>query len=170
VRHEVEAHSWTQGRPFATCLPAWATWIYTNLQGGWGDRQTFYFHENGNAYKAGGGSWAATSDARLKTVDSDYEHGLDALSGLRPVRYHYKENNPRGEPTDRPFIGLVAQEAMTVMPELVAMRDDGYYDLDPSALTFALINAVKELKAANDNLALTVEEQGREIERLKAAR
>lgn len=106
----------------------------------------------GSAYKPGGGSWAVSSDARLKNIDGKYDAGLERVVRLKPLRFHYKKGNARNEPSDREFIGLIAQEAMEVMPELVSRRDDGYYDLDASALTFALINAVKELKADNDNL------------------
>jgi hypothetical protein len=53
------------------------------------------------------------------------------------------------------FLGLIAQEVETVFPELVTKRSgyingvavDDLRDLDASPLIFALINAVKELKA-----------------------
>ena len=53
------------------------------------------------------------------------------------------------------FIGLIAQEAETVMPEMVTQRS-GYIDgvavtdmreLDTTPLIFALVNAVNELAA-----------------------
>lgn len=64
----------------------------------------------------------------------------------------------------REFIGLIAQEAEVPMPEIVAQRG-GYIDgaavtdmreMDTSPLVFALINAVKELKAINDTLTTRV--------------
>lgn len=42
----------------------------------------------GLAYKPGGGSWAASSDARLKNIDGAYERGLDAIVRLNTVRFH----------------------------------------------------------------------------------
>jgi hypothetical protein len=130
-----------------------------------------------NAYKPGGGSWTASSDARLKDIDGQYDQGLDSIARLETVRFHYKKDNPRGEPSDKQFVGLIAQDVRQVFPEAVTERADGYLDLDTTPINFALINAVKELKAANDNYAAginelraLVEEQGREIERLKAAR
>jgi hypothetical protein len=142
-------------------------------------------------YQPGGGSWADTSDARIKTVAGDYTHGLAEILKLSPRRYAYKGNdtpeppsNSSGEPPIDPtqtakedksapvvpyknsghyqaainskeFIGLIAQEAETVMPEMVTQRS-GYIDgvavtdmreLDTTPLIFALVNAVNELAA-----------------------
>jgi hypothetical protein len=134
------------------------------------------------AAQPGGGSWAATSDARIKTVLGNYDSGLDAINALQPVRYdtdavpdnselmadgsgtadksaatvpyrnslHYQAASDGLE-----FIGLVAQQAESAMPELVS-AGPGYIDgeavtdlrtLDQGPLVFALINAVKELTA-----------------------
>jgi len=126
------------------------------------------------AYKPGGGMWADSSDLRVKTITGNYRHGLAELEQLRPVTYTFRGNEtntaaepPRGEPPyqDSPhwrqalaateFVGLIAQDCETVMPELVsqrAARIDGVLvndlrDLDTGPLLFALINAVKELSA-----------------------
>jgi hypothetical protein len=48
---------------------------------------------SGNGFKSGGGSWGATSDARIKTVQGDYSQGLDDILALRPVVYSYKGND-----------------------------------------------------------------------------
>ena len=130
----------------------------------------FTFNGSGTAYKAGGGSWTATSDARVKEVAHDYDAGLEEVLRLQPVVYRYKGNDsyvedassPHKEAAEAgtPFVGLVAQEAELVMPELVSMRE-GYIDgekvadlrtIDQTPLIFALINAVKELKAEIEEL------------------
>lgn len=122
--------------------------------GGW----PFSFETNGaltiagNAFKPGGGSWTASSDARLKDVDGPYEHGLGSIVQLNTVRFHYKRDNRRKEPSDRQFVGLIAQDVQKVIPEAVSEREDGYLDLDTTPINFALINAIKELKTANDQL------------------
>ena len=113
-------------------------------------------------YQPGGGSWAATSDARIKTVESDYGHGLDEIMQITPVVYHYKGNDaetdgesPHRSVTGRDFVGLVAQAVEGVMPEMVTMGE-GFIDgakvddlrtLDTTPLIFALVNAVKTLAA-----------------------
>ena len=104
----------------------------------------------GGAWKPGGGSWADSSDARIKDVKGDYLNGLASINALRPVRYVYKGNEiPEGTPAfpaDRPelrehevapfkrsphyssateekeFIGLIAQECETHFPEIVMTR------------------------------------------------
>ncbi|WP_448044404.1 tail fiber domain-containing protein [Bradyrhizobium liaoningense] len=106
----------------------------------------------GAAYKPGGGVWTASSDARLKTVDGAYSQGLESLVKLAPVRFHYKKGNARKEPSGTQFVGLIAQDVQKVFPEAVHQRGDGYLDLDATPIYFALINAVKQLKADNDNL------------------
>jgi Chaperone of endosialidase len=127
----------------------------------------------GGGFKPSGGPWADSSDARIKSVVGDYEHGLAEVLQLTPKRYTYKGNDTV-EPTtaskfpyeDSPhysvaiagteYIGLIAQEIETVMPEMVTLAS-GYIDgknkihdirrLDTGALIYALVNAVKELNA-----------------------
>jgi hypothetical protein len=119
----------------------------------------------GTATKPGGGAWTATSDERIKDVIGDYVHGLAEVLQLLPVRYTFKGNYSKklDEPSahqlladnKREFIGLIAQQAEVPMPEMVT-TEAGFVDgkpvadlrvLDTTALTFALVNAVKELAA-----------------------
>jgi hypothetical protein len=102
-----------------------------------------------SAIKVGGGSWSATSDVRVKQNVEDYTSGLEQILALRPVSYEYI-TSPGS------YVGLIAQEAEEVMPELVTHKEGTLPDgtkvadlrtLDQTALTFALINAVKELSA-----------------------
>lgn len=136
------------------------------------------------AYKPGGGAWAASSDARLKDIDGDYDQGLDSIIRLNPIRFHYKKDNARKEPSGKSFVGLIAQEVQKAFPEAVSEGRDGYLSLDTTPINFAVINAIKELKADNDNLRAelqaanenykdqdaALENLRREIDALKAAR
>ena len=131
------------------------------------------FGVNGAGWKPGGGSWSDSSDARIKDVQGIYSHGLDEVLQLNPVRFTYKgndstelasgshapfRNSDHHGVIGKVFIGLVAQEAEGVMPELVSKkrayidgeRVDDLRILDPSPLVFALINAVKELTTRNE--------------------
>jgi hypothetical protein len=109
----------------------------------------------GTASKPGGGAWADSSDARIKTVEGDYTHGLAELLQLRPVSYRFIGNDHHAPTEGRPYIGLVAQEAEDAMPELVSLTSgtidgeevDDVRMLDQSPLLFALVNAIKELTA-----------------------
>jgi Chaperone of endosialidase len=127
----------------------------------------------GGGFKPAGGPWSDSSDARIKTVVSDYEHGLAEVLQLAPKRYTYKGNDTVAPTTatklpyeDSPhysvaiagteYIGLIAQEVETVMPEMVTLAT-GYIDgknkihnirrLDTGALIYALVNSIKELHA-----------------------
>ena len=131
----------------------------------WIEKAGGFYYQNDLTHKPAGGEWIAASDARIKTVISDYDTGLDAIKQLMPVRYTYNGNDAvkRSNSTPSPslnasvlgkeFIGLVAQEAEGPMPEMVKSVEgfiDGapVYDLrmmDASALKYALVNAVKEL-------------------------
>jgi hypothetical protein len=118
----------------------------------------FDFVTDGQAYKPGGGSWAALSDARLKEDIRPYTRGLAELRALRPVRYKYKKEYWAA--SDRYFTGLIAQEVQDVVPEMVhpyqfqAIGDKllDVLAVDPSDLTYMLINAVKELDSENHQL------------------
>ena len=100
----------------------------------------------------------------LKTVLDDYGSGLSDILRLRPVVYRYKGNvgdeHKHVAESRKTFIGLVAQEAELVMPELVTMsageidgkKVDDLRTLDSTALIYALINSVKELKAEIEEL------------------
>ena len=125
----------------------------------------FTYSGGGNAYKAGGGAWGTTSDARIKTVQSEYEHGLDEVLALRPVVYTYKGNDTPTADGPSPhagvaddateFVGLVAQEVEPIFTGMVTRRA-GFIDGEPvddlrslntTELIFALVNAVKTLTA-----------------------
>ena len=99
-----------------------------------------------------------TSDARLKEDIHPYTRGLAELRALRPVRYKYKKEY--WATSDRHFTGLIAQEVRDVVPEMVhpykfQAIGDRLLDVlavDPSDLTYMLINAAKELDAENQQL------------------
>jgi hypothetical protein len=110
---------------------------------------------NMTCYKPGGGVWLDSSDVRLKQGIEDYTTSLDAILKLRPVSFEF--NGLAETVTGTRYIGLIADEVEAVMPEMVGSwkrklhpEDEHEVDvktLDTTALTFALINAVKLLAA-----------------------
>lgn len=117
---------------------------------GYVDNAGSFYITGPTGQKATAGSWTAPSDIRLKDVHGDYEHGLAELLQIQPVRYAYKAQPQLGE-----IVGLIAQDIEGVFPECVT-QGDGEIDgepvtdlrmFDPTSLTYALINAVKELSA-----------------------
>jgi endosialidase-like protein len=107
----------------------------------------------GTGWKPGGGSWANYSDARIKDVKGEYTRGTTDILMLQPRVYRYKGNDGDSHPTDRDFVGLVAQEVEDFWPELVKHTkgriDDRPVDdlrtLDTSELIYALVNTCQQL-------------------------
>jgi hypothetical protein len=105
------------------------------------------------AEKSGGGSWTATSDARVKKNMTPFTAGLKELLQVKPITYQY--NGLGGTTADgRTYVGVVAQELEKVLPEMVSSRKARFHivdtkevdikRVDPSEFTYLLINAVKE--------------------------
>jgi hypothetical protein len=124
----------------------------------------------GMAWKNNGvATWDNTSDARCKDDVRDFEAGLTELRKVRPVRYRY--NGRAGTPNGVAGIGVLGQEIEQVLPETVRRvenapgQDSDLGDLrvfNAHALTFVLINAVKELAGKVEVLerALAAGERG----------
>jgi hypothetical protein len=104
------------------------------------------------AERTGSSTWDNPSDARLKKDIAPYEQGLAAIRGLAPVSYAF--NGLYGTTDDgRRYVGFLADDCREVMPELVVpmklhaedAEDTAMQGINVSPVTFALVNAVKEL-------------------------
>lgn len=114
----------------------------------------------GEAFKStGSGSWLVTSDARVKEDVRELEAGLAQLRRVRPVRFRY--NGRAGTPVGVAGVGVLGQEIEKIFPEMIRRVPGGLTgepdqeDLriyDGSALTFVLVNAVKELAGRVEQL------------------
>jgi hypothetical protein len=108
---------------------------------------------NGTAGKPGGGSWSTFSDKRMKQDVRPFQQGLEQVMEINPVRYRYNELS--GHDTRKEYIGVLAQDLEKVAPYMVSTFEmDGvkYLQVDNSAMTYLLINAVKELHDENQRL------------------
>ncbi|MEZ5195891.1 MAG: tail fiber domain-containing protein [Bacteroidales bacterium] len=113
---------------------------------------------NGSADKPGGGSWGTFSDEKLKNKINPYNSGLKEVLKINPVTYHY--NGLSGYDTETEYVGVIAQELQTIAPEMVsiATKDDTeYLKVDNSAMTYMLINAVKEQQEQIEALKKEIE-------------
>jgi len=135
---------------------------------------TALFHVNGAAVKPGGGDWGTASDARLKSNVQNFNKGIDAVMKINPVTFTY--NGKAGiEDTETVHTGIIAQEFEKISPESIfkykhtevtSLADDKgfktgateeYLGVDPSQITYMLVNAVKEQQAIIENLQDQVE-------------
>lgn len=132
---------------------------------------------SGNAGKPGGGMWVATSDKRSKNEINAFTKGLETLRLINPVSFKY--NGRFGTVVDdRTHIGLIAQEVEKYAPEMVlentfqeiessyteetgtvekVLYEEKYLSVDPSELTYILINSAKELQAKVERLEAEIE-------------
>lgn len=124
-------------------------------------------NDNVYAYGTGGGCYVNTggcaSDIRLKQDIQPLEGALDKLVKLNGVSFEWKKN------PGTHYMGFIAQEVEKQFPILVETEpDDGYKTVNYNGMTAPIVEAIKELKAENDNLRTIVVEQGHEIEAIKA--
>lgn len=88
------------------------------------------------------------SDERLKNIGPRISNALDKLLQINGVNYTWKDVSYGSGPQ----IGVGAQTVEKVFPELVQTGIDGYKSVDYQRLTAPIIEALRELKADNDNL------------------
>ena len=116
------------------------------------------------------GNITASSDASLKTVTGSFTRGLSDVLKLTPRAYRW--NVKSGMNTDDENVGFIAQEVLEAIPEAVGQYRTSEVEVDgkktkkrekTELLTMsdrpiiaALVNAVKELKAENDDLRARV--------------
>jgi len=80
----------------------------------------------------------STSDIELKKDISTFDNALSIISELRGVNFTWKQ-------TEKPSIGVIAQELEEVLPQLVATSENK--SVNYNGLIGVLIEAVKELSA-----------------------
>lgn len=145
------------------------------------------------AYKPGGGSWVALSDRRLKRNIQPYQDGLDQVRKINPVWYQYNEKVGLYEADrDKKYIGVIAQDMQAIAPYMVSEENLGqtvqedeegeevivdpgtpYLTYDATALTYMLVNAVKELDqkvSEIETLKTQLKDLQEEVEALKKVR
>lgn len=105
-----------------------------------------------------------TSSMRFKRDINAYTHGLDLLVRLEPKEFYYIPGY--GDEGARRQVGIMAEDVAEIVPDFVGYDTAGRPNsVDWPNFTWLLINAAKELKAANDNLFQRVEQLERRIAR-----
>ncbi len=103
--------------------------------------------------KVGGGTFNSYSDSRYKQDISAYGKGLAEIKQVEPKNYRFTAEFMKSDSPSQAFVGVIAQELEgTAFANCVKTDANGYKIVDTSELTFALINAVKELSAKIDQL------------------
>jgi len=103
--------------------------------------------------KVGGGSFNSYSDSRYKQDISAYNKGLAELKQVEPKNYRFTAEFMKSDAPSQQFVGVIAQELEgTAFANCVKTDDNGFKSVDTSELTFALINAVKEMSQRIEQL------------------
>ena len=129
-----------------------------------------------SAAKPGTNTWTIVSDARIKKDIHPYTNGLSIIKRINPVWFKY--NGKAGFPNDnQEHIGVIAQEIVKVAPYTVNTfrgklnpedkKETDLLNFNSHALTFDLINAVKELDNNITKLSQENQELRLEMENLK---
>ena len=88
------------------------------------------------------GDVIAYSDARVKDNIKTIDNALEKTTKLRGVSY--TRNDIEDKSTK---IGVIAQEVLEVLPEVVSKDDEGKYSVSYGNIVGVLIEAIKELEA-----------------------
>ena len=129
-----------------------------------------YGNSAGNCYQgSNNSSWSTTSDIRLKKNITNSTKGLAEINQLRVTNFEYKTEDeidmsefPLAEGPHQVVLGkgnegeiqtgVIAQEIEEILPECIKVSKGGAKTVNNDPITWALVNAVKELSAKNDAL------------------
>jgi hypothetical protein len=89
----------------------------------------------------------AFSDKRVKENIITVTNALEKVTKLRGVTYTRKDTDDKSTK-----VGVIAQEVLEVLPEVVAQDKEGMYSVAYGNMAGVFIEAIKELKAEVDSL------------------
>jgi fibronectin-binding autotransporter adhesin len=100
------------------------------------------------------GDIIAYSDARVKTNVVTVENALEKVKLLRGVNYTRKDDI-----TNTQKVGVIAQEVLPILPEVVQQDDSGNYSVAYGNMVGILIEAIKEQQRQIDDLKYLLQTQ-----------
>jgi len=98
-------------------------------------------------------SYNSPSDVRWKENIEPISNALQRVSRLKGVNFQWANKARSGIPQ----VGVIAQEVEEIFPEVVSTDSEGYKSVAYSKLVPPLIEAVKDLKAENEDLRSKLE-------------
>lgn len=123
---------------------------------------TGVIHASGEIFSdkaIGGKGMTSSSDIRQKHIIGDFVMSLDDVLKMPLKRFKWLDGPDKDE-----RIGVIAQEALKIVPQVVYLKPDGFYGVDYGALAHAEAKtAVRELVEQRTIIA----KQGRQIKRLE---
>jgi hypothetical protein len=132
---------------FVRCSGATAGKYY---QLGVNSSNAFIIYNNASAgvyLTDGATSWTGSSDENLKNITGTIKNGLEKISFLRAAEFTWKNDD-----TNKPQVGLIAQDVQKVLPEVIDTNGDGHLGVRYAEVIPLLVAAIQELKAEIDTL------------------
>jgi hypothetical protein len=111
-----------------------------------------------SAAKPSSNVWTIASDRRLKKDITAFKDGLEVLQKIEPVWFTY--TGEAGMPANEKAVGIIAQEMQKIAPYTVSTftyqnasgEKKEYLDYDGNAVTYILINSIKQQQQQIDEL------------------
>jgi hypothetical protein len=98
---------------------------------------------------------------------------LDKVARLQPVSYKWRARaklpKSRFRASNSKAFGLVAQDVEKVFPEMVSVNKRGFKTVNYSELPYLMLQAIRDLKAENDDLRQRLTNENERIQRLESA-
>ena len=116
---------------------------------------------DGSIYQGDNSSaWSTTSDERIKKNIVDSTIGLAEINQIQVRNFEYRlpEEVDAELPQSAAItkegvqIGVIAQEVIEILPDIVKQEDTGCYSVNPDNITWHLVKAVQELTARIEEL------------------
>jgi hypothetical protein len=104
------------------------------------DATLYFFNDTNYANLSPSGAWTNASDARLKKNIVDIKYGIADVLRLQPRSYQM--NSVEGD-----FVGFIAQELQTVIPEVVTGDPEKQLGVDYGSLVAVAFKAIQEQQA-----------------------
>ena len=113
-------------------------------------------------------AFVTSSDERLKKNIININDALDRIGNLRGVFYEWRTDE-HPEKMKGKEVGVIAQDFLTVLPEVLAKDKNDYYMVDYTRVVGLLIEAVKEMNTKINKQDNTIIELNNKILLLKDA-
>ena len=105
-------------------------------------------------------TWTSTSDERIKKNIVDSTIGLAEINQIQVRNFEYRlpEEVDAELPQNAAItkegvqIGVIAQEVIDILPDIVKQETTGCYSVNPDNITWHLVKAVQELTARIEEL------------------
>jgi hypothetical protein len=121
--------------------------------------------DQGNGSILAGGDITAFSDARVKDNIKIIDNAIERIKSIRGVTF--TKTNSEGKDKDKRHAGVLAQEVLEVLPEVVNKdQETGMYSVAYGNLAGLFIEAIKEQQTQIENQQSQIEELKSLVKRL----